>query len=250
MTIWYYVFVFFAGLIAGFINTVAGGGSLLTLPLLIFMGLPPNTANGTNRLAIFMQSISAVAGFKKNNVLNMSEGIQYAIPATIGAIVGAFLAVETKPEILNYFIAGILIVMLFLLLFNPQKRIKPIKNKKTKTNKILLFILFFAIGIYAGFLHASVGFFWLSALVLTAGYDLIKANAVKNFIILLYIPITVLIFAFNGQIDYLLGIILGIGSMIGARLSVMLAVKKGSPVVRYLLLTTIFISALKLLFFP
>lgn len=245
---WIYILVVVIGLLAGFINTIAGSGSLLTLPLLIFLGLDPNTANGTNRLSIFMQSISAVSGFKKNKVFTVNEGVQFAIPATLGAIGGALIAVETKPEMLNYIIAVILVVMLILLLFNPKKWLET-NEKKQKKNKVIMFLLFFATGIYAGFLHASVGFFWLAALVLGAGYDLVKANALKNFIVLLYIPITIVIFALNDQINYGLGLLLGAGSMIGARLAVIMSVKKGAPIIRYFLLIAILISAIKLIFF-
>ncbi|MBN2894223.1 MAG: sulfite exporter TauE/SafE family protein [Bacteroidales bacterium] len=245
---WIYILVVVIGVLAGFINTIAGSGSLLTLPLLIFLGLDPNTANGTNRLSIFMQSISAVSGFKKNKVFTFNEGAQFAIPATIGAIAGALIAVKTKPEVLNYIIASLLVGMLILLLFNPKKWLKPSENKEKK-NKALMFILFLTTGVYAGFLHASVGFFWLAALVLGAGYDLVKANALKNFIVLLYIPITILIFAYNNQINYGLGLLLGAGSMIGARLAVVMSVKKGAPLIRYFLLVAILISAIKLIFF-
>jgi len=246
---WTYILVVGVGVFVGFINTLAGSGSLISLPLLIFLGLDPNVANGTNRLALFMQSLSAVSGFKKNKVFEIKEGIHYGLPAVIGATLGAIIAVETKPEVLNYIIAVLLIGMLILLLFNPQKWIKPNENGEQNKPSALKFILFFAIGVYAGFLHAGVGFFWIAALVLGAGYDLVKANAIKMFIIMLYMPITVAIFAFNHQVDYGLGLLLGAGTIVGARIAVITSVKKGSPFIRYILLFAILISAVKLLFF-
>lgn len=246
---WYiYILVVVIGFLAGFISTVAGSGSLLTLPLLIFLGLDPNMANGTNRVAILMQSMSATSGFRKNKIFELNEAVRYGIPAIIGAIIGAFIAVETRPEILNYIIAIILVAMLILLLFNPKRWLKPKENTNKKFG-VLKFLLFIAIGVYAGFLQASVGFFWLAALVLGSGYDLVKANAVKNFIIMLYVPITVVIFAFNNQIDYGLGLLLGVGSVIGARVAVYVSVKKGSSLIRYFLLLAILGSAVKLIFF-
>ena len=246
---WLYLLVVLVGVFVGFINTLAGSGSLITLPLLIFLGLDPNTANGTNRLALFMQSLSAVSGFKKNKVFEIKEGIHYGLPAVIGAILGALIAVETKPQVLNYIIAILLVGMLILLLFNPQRWIVPSEKGEQNKPGILHFLLFFAIGIYAGFLHAGVGFFWIAALVLGAGYDLAKANAVKMFIIMLYMPITVAIFALNHQLDYVLGLTLGAGTIIGARIAVVTSVKKGSPFIRYILLLAILASAVKLLFF-
>jgi uncharacterized membrane protein YfcA len=248
MEFWSYLLIAFVGVFVGFINTLAGSGSLITLPLLIFMGLDPNTANGTNRLALFMQSLSAVSGFKKNNVFRNKEGIYYGIPATMGAIAGAFIAVETKPQVLNYIIAILLFAMLILLLFNPQRWIKPKQSGEQTKPNFLKFLMFFAIGIYAGFLHAGVGFFWIAALVLGAGYDLVKANAIKMFIIMLYMPITIIIFAINGQVNYILGGVLGIGTVIGARLAVVTSMKKGSPFIRYILLFAIFVSVASLVY--
>jgi len=247
---WLYPIVIIAGIFVGFINTVAGSGSLISLPLLIFLGLDPNTANGTNRLAIFMQSIAAVSGFKKNDVFKIREGINYSIPAIIGAVIGAFIAVETKPQVLNYFIAGILVIMLVFLSFNPKKWIKPKENKESVLRpNFWQNLLFLGIGVYAGFLQASVGFFWIAAFVLSAGYDLVKANALKNFIIMMYIPVTLAVFAFNHQVDYNLGLLMGIGNVIGARLAVVTSIKKGSPFIRYVMLFAILASAVKLIFF-
>lgn len=246
---WYYPVLIIAGVFIGFLNTLAGSGSLISLPLFIFFGLDPNTANGTNRIALFMQSVSAVSGFKKNDVFEIKEGIFYGIPAVMGAIVGAFIAVETKPHILNYFIGAILLIMLVFLSLNPQRWIISHENNQRTKPKCWQFILFFALGVYAGFLQAAVGFFWIAALVLSAGYNLVKANAVKMFIIMLYMPITAIIFALNGQVDIKYGLLLGIGTIVGARIAVKTSISKGSPFIRYILLLAILASAIKIFFF-
>jgi len=245
---WQYLLIAVAGVFVGFINTLAGSGSLIALPLLIFFGLDPNTANGTNRLAITMQSISAVSGYAKKKVFNLKEGFSYGLPTTLGAIIGAFIAVEINSNILNYIIAGLLVFMVILMLLNPDRWIKPKENFEQK-NKLVIFLLYFAIGIYAGFIQASVGFFLLAALVLASGLELVKANALKNFIVMLYIPITLIIFALNNQVNYEMGLIMGIGSIVGARIAVKLSIKKGANFIRYFMLFAILISALKLLFF-
>ena len=233
----------------GFINTLAGSGSLISLPLLMFLGLDPNTANGTNRLAIFMQSLSAVSGFKKHNVISFKENYFFGISAILGATVGALIAVETQPQVLNFIIAFLLVIMLIFLSLNPKKWIKSKENNVKIKPGIFHFLLFFGIGIYAGFIQAGVGFFWIAALVLSANFDLLKANAIKMFIVMLYMPVTMIIFALNGQINYKYGLLLGIGTVIGARLAVVLAIKKGSSLIRYFLLFAILISAIKLIFF-
>ena len=101
------------GFIAGGINTIAGGGSLLTLPILIFLGLPPNMANGTNRIAILFQNIFTTAGFKSKGVVTFPFSIYVGISALIGSLIGAQIAVDIKGETFNKVLAIIMVVIVF-----------------------------------------------------------------------------------------------------------------------------------------
>jgi len=109
------------------------------------------------------------------------------------------------------------------------------------------FAIFFAIGLYGGFIQAGIGFFLIAALVLTVGVDLVKANALKLFIVLIYNALAFVVFALNHQVDYKIGLILGIGNMLGAFVATRVAVKKGPQFARYVLLIALVISSLKLL---
>ncbi|MHC1704017.1 MAG: sulfite exporter TauE/SafE family protein [Tenuifilaceae bacterium] len=244
-----YLLVVFVGVITGFINTLAGSGSLLTLPLLIFMGLPANVANGTNRIAILLQSIVGVGSFKQKKVFEWKDGIWLTIPATVGALIGAIVAVDLNELILNRIIGGLLILMFFIILYKPEKWINQQADSVTPKPTFLRIIVFFAIGFYGGFIQAGVGFFLLAGLVLGAGYDLLKANAVKVLIVLVYTIVALIVFVVNKQVDYFLGIILGIGSMLGAWIATHVAVKRGAGFIRWILLITVFAFAIKLLFF-
>jgi len=244
-----YLLVVFVGVITGFINTLAGSGSLLTLPLLIFMGLPANVANGTNRIAILLQSIVGVASFKQKKVFEWKDGIWLTIPATVGALIGAIVAVDLNELILNRIIGGLLILMFFIILYKPETWINQQADSVTPKPTFLRIIVFFAIGFYGGFIQAGVGFFLLAGLVLGAGYDLLKANAVKVLIVLVYTIVALIVFVVNKQVDYFLGIILGVGSMLGAWIATHVAVKRGAGFIRWILLITVFAFAIKLLFF-
>ena len=114
--IWIYLLVVIVGLVAGFINTLAGSGSLLTLPLLIFLGLPANVANGTNRIGILLQSLVGVGSFRKQKVLNFKEGMWLMIPAVVDSLVGAKLAININEEMMRKAIGALLIIMFFLIL--------------------------------------------------------------------------------------------------------------------------------------
>ncbi|HRW63037.1 MAG TPA: sulfite exporter TauE/SafE family protein, partial [Bacteroidales bacterium] len=185
------------GFLAGFINVFAGGGSLLTLPLLIFMGLPANIANGTNRIALIMQNIVATGSFRQQKVLDFKQGVFLLIPAGIGSIIGAFIAVNVNNGILEKIIGGLLVIMFVFILLKPEQWIQKPDEKKIVKPTILQFVIFFLIGVYGGFIQAGIGFFLVSALVLIVGVDLIKANALKLFIVLIYNILAFIVFAVN-----------------------------------------------------
>ncbi len=245
---WYLIIaVIGIGFFAGFINTLAGSGSLLTLPLLMFLGLDANVANGTNRIAILLQNVVGVASFKQQKVFEWKQGIWLAIPAVIGSIIGAFIATDIDEEIMKYTIAGLLVIMFFLILFKPDKWIKDQAGNIQKKPGILQIIIFFFIGIYGGFIQAGVGFFLLAGLVLGAGMNLVKANAIKVLIVLCYTFFALAVFMYYNQINYKIGLILAIGNMTGAFVGSRIAVSWGPKFVRILLLVTLIIAAMHLL---
>jgi uncharacterized protein len=244
---WYiYPIVILIGLAAGFINTMAGGGSALSLPMLIIAGLPPTIANGTNRIAILMQNLVGTSQFKKEKVLDLKGSLWLAIPAVIGAVPGAIFAVKLNDQILQYVIGGVLVVMLFIVVFKPDIWIKSragiVKSKSSWIN----ILVFFLIGAYGGFIQVGVGFFLLAGLVLVNGLDLLKSNAIKVFIVLLYTIPALFIFIWNKQVDYILGFTLALGNMAGAWLGAKTAVKWGPSFIRYVLIVGLVILAAKL----
>jgi len=246
---WYIILmVIGAGLLAGFINTLAGSGSLVSLPLLIFLGLDPNTANGTNRIAILLQNIVGVGSFHKEKQIEWKTDIRFAFPALLGAIIGSLIAVEIDEDIMGKVIGIVMIIMLVVILLNPKKLLKD--NKQISSEKIWLkYIVFFFVGIYGGFIQAGVGIFILLGIAYTTGINLVRANAVKLLIILLYTPIALAIFIYFGQVNWKYGLILAVGNMIGAFLGTKVAIKQGPKFIRWVLIGIIIISAGKLLFF-
>jgi len=245
---WYLILALIAaGFAAGFINTLAGGGSLLTLPLLMFMGLPANIANATNRIAIFLQNVVGVANFKKQKVFTYKEGIWLAIPAVAGAIPGAIFAIHINELIMTRIIGGLLIFMFFMIIFKPDVWIKGKAGLIKAKPNIVQILIFFLIGLYGGFIQAGVGFFLIAGLVLGTGFDLVKANAIKLFIVLLYTSVAIIIFVINKQIDFRWGLLLALGNMSGAYFASKFAVSWGPKFVRIVLLLVIFLASMKLL---
>ncbi|MBN2595830.1 MAG: sulfite exporter TauE/SafE family protein [Marinifilaceae bacterium] len=244
---YYYILIVIVGVFCGFLNTLAGSGSIISLAVLMFMGLPANVANGTNRIAILMQNIVGVSSFKKQKVFSFKEGIWLALPAIVGSVIGASLAVEINEDMMQKTIGGLLIFLFFIVLYKPDAWVKGQAGLIRSKPSVIQIVIFFFIGLYGGFIQAGVGFFLLSGLVLGAGFDLVKANAIKVFIVLLYTPFALGVFIMNGQIDYKIGFILAAGNMIGAYVAANFAVSLGAKFVRYILLLVIIFASFKFL---
>jgi uncharacterized membrane protein YfcA len=239
---YYYIIIVAVGIVAGIINTLAAGGSLLTLPVLMALGLPPNMANGTNRIAIFLQNVVGVGSFHKQKVMDFPSGFRVGIPAAIGAIAGAFIAVNLNDEVMKLAIAGVMILVFFLMLLNPNRWINSHEEHPPIPYRMQA-VVFFFVGIYGGFIQAGVGFFLLTSLVLGSGFELVKANALKLFVILLYTPLAIVIFFVHGDVNLWMGLVLAVGNMTGAWIGTKIAVKKGAKFIRYFVLVAILIAA-------
>jgi len=246
---WYvYLLAIAAGILAGIINTLAGSGSLVTLPMLIFLGLPPSVANGTNRVGVIVQNIVGIGTFQRKGALDTTGSIWYTIPAMLGAIVGAMIAVDLNEEMMNRAIGIVMIVMLVVILVDPKRWLREKSDVRPGRPSILMLALFFVIGIYGGFIQAGVGIFLLAGLVMGVGYNLTQANAVKLVIVLALSVAAIAVFIYNGQVNWWLGALMAVGQSIGAWLAARFAV--GNPNanvwVRRLLIAVIVLSILKL----
>lgn len=238
--------ILITGIIAGFLNVIAGGGTLLTMPILIFLGLPSSIANGTNRIALTVQNTVAVFNFKKYGYFDWKMGLLLSIPALFGSIIGSKLAISLPDEIFNKILAVAMLLILGLILWQPEKKIKTQIEVLTPKRKLVAVIVFFFIGIYGGFIQAGVGFIIMAALTLIAGMSLVKINSLKVFVVLVYMLASLVIFVANGQVNWLYGFVLAIGSGIGAWLGSKVSVKKGDKWIRIFLIITIVLMSISL----
>ena len=244
---WLYPAVIAAGFGAGFINTLAGSGSLITLPLLIFMGIPANVANGTNRVGVLIQNAVAVESFRRQGMLDMRKGLLLALPAIVGSVVGAQIAVNLDEQLMRQTIGVLMIVMLGVILVKPKRWLVGRPEIANRQPSLVQYLTFFVIGIYGGFIQAGVGIFLLAGLVLSVGYDLVKANAVKVLIILLFTISALVVFILNDQVLWGVGLLLAIGNGLGGWVAARMAVERGAVFVRWLLIAVVSVSALQLL---
>ncbi len=235
-----------AGIFVGFINTLAGGGSIISLSILMLLGLPAGVANGTNRIGILFQNIAGVASFKQQKVLETKKGLILAIPAVIGSLIGAWIAVDLNEDAFEKAIGVIMLLMMIFMLVNPQKYLYGRKELIEKKITFWQVLLFFGIGIYGGFIQLGIGYFLIAGIVFGLGYDLVKTNAIKVLIVLIYTPFTLIIFIINDQVNWAYGLTLTIGTFLGALIASRLAVKKGVNFVRWVIIFVILLTSLHL----
>lgn len=247
MTPLHFIFVLIVGILAGTINVLAGGGSLLTLPLLIFLGLPAPMANGTNRVAVWVQNVTAAAGFRSKGFDSIGYGLFLAVPAIIGAIFGALVAVDINETVFKVILAGLMLVMLGVILWNPTKRFQASAENLTLKRKIIAGIAFLFVGFYGGFIQAGVGILIIATLTLVNGLDLVRVNSYKVVINSTYTLIALLIFAVHGEVNWIIGLSLAIGMGIGGWIGSSLAVAKGEKFIKVILVVAVIAMAIKLL---
>jgi len=253
--------LFAVGLVAGALNVIAGGGSFLTLPMLIFLGLPPTLANGTNRVAIGLQNVGAVWGFHRHRAIDWSWAVAAAVPAAGGAGLGAWAALEVGDEAFRKILAFLMVAISLWTLFVPTGRRRgggeaggePRGDGRPPTTwrqapplqRWGLVAGFFAVGVYGGFVQAGVGFLILAATSLV-GFDLVRGNAVKVLAILSFTTLSLLLFAWQGQVDWSTGLILAVGTVAGSQIGVHLTVLKGHRWVRGVVTAAVIVFAVKL----
>tara|TARA_B100000809_G_scaffold177312_1_gene174827 strand:- start:1292 stop:2065 length:774 start_codon:yes stop_codon:yes gene_type:complete len=236
------------GLFAGVVNTLAGGGSLVTLPVLIlFLGLDEATANGTNRLMVIVAAIVASYGYKSKGVSTHPYGLYFGIAATFGAIIGAKIAIDIDGDTFKRFLAIIMVSVGLIIVFR-SKSIASLDLPERLSGKYLVAALigFFFIGIYGGFLQAGVGIVIMLLLTQVSRLSLIKTNSVKAFSVFFYSIAAVAIFALDGKIIWMVGLWMVLGSIAGAWLSSRWSVDKGDKVIRITLLIMVTYMAIKL----
>ncbi len=224
-------------------NVTAGGGSTLGLPTLIFLGLDPSVANGTNRISIIIQNIGAISSFRRRGVESMKESLRLSLWAIPGAIIGTLFAVQISDEWFQIAI-GIVNLATIVTIFLPQSQLSP-EEAASPARKLLVKISLFFVGIYGGFIQLSVGFLLMAVLYRLSHMNLVRVNLHKVTIALVYNIPALLIFALSDNIRLIPGLVLGLGSATGGWWSAKFQVKKGEGFIKAVLAAALLVVALK-----
>ncbi len=232
------------GILAGFLNVTAGGGSTIVLPLLIFMGMDPGVANGTNRIGILMQNISSVASFHQHSHSEFKESFKLALAALPGAVAGSMTAVRVSDELFQQILAVVMIgVVISMLLPQPKNN-----SANTPHTSWWVYPAMVGVGFYGGFIQVGVGFLFMASLYHLMRISLVRVNMHKVFIVLIYSLPTLLVFFLTDKLQWVPGVALGFGSALGGWWAAHVSVKKGDAFIRGLLIAAILLMAVKLLF--
>jgi uncharacterized membrane protein YfcA len=229
-----------AGIGAGFINTIAGGGSMLTLPALMLLGLPANLANGTNRLSIISQSVSGAWAFHRSGRLDTSGIARVVVPTVVGSAIGAAVASQVPEAILKYVLLGTMMTMALVLAVHPRAVTAPEGSEpRFAERRLAAFGGLFVAGLYAGFVQAGVGFVLLSVLGGIIGYDVVRANALKLVCTLIFGIVATGVFVAADQVVWDFGLLLAGYTVIGSQLGVRFALKVRQDVIRWIIFVAV-----------
>lgn len=209
-----YAIAIIGGLIGGFMNTVASSGTAVTLPLLLFMGLPPTVANATNRVPVVIGVLIASVTFIRSGVMNWRLAVKVVIPCTIGAMVGAFVVDRVPAELVESLIVVAVVMALLLLLTNFKKAFERTIETPARYRWQEAVYLFLA-GLWIGLIVLDGGTYLLMTLMLSMQLPLLQANAYKNLASVFTSGFSLAVMAFDGHVNWEVGGIMAIGSIAG-----------------------------------
>ena len=245
----FFLLLVVTGFIAGIINTLAGGGSNLTIPALMLLGMPADVANATNRVGVLLQSASGVIGFNKNKKLPTADLPAIVIITIVGGVCGAIAALYIPANILKYVLLISMCSMALVMIFAPSVIVPEagtVESKVKNTPKAWLGL--FIAGFYGGLIQAGVGFILLAALCGVLRYDLVRANALKLVCTFVFTLCALLIFIVQGLVQWLPGIALALGSVVGAWIAVKFAISIAPKTMKILLLVMTVIASVAVIF--
>jgi len=242
LDIWQYVVLIGIGAVAGFINVMAGGGSLLTMPAMIFMGMSPATANGTNRIALLAQNITSVSEFRRKGLADFRLSLTLALCTLPGAVLGAIAAVRIDPLWFKRLLAAVMIGVLVLTLKNPKPG-----TGEGSTHPRWAHVGMVGVGFYGGFIQAGVGFIFMALVRGLLHLDLVRTNMHKVFVIGMYMVPSLLVFAVTGQVRWLAGAVLAVGNSLGGWIGTKVQISRGEGVIRVVFAVAVVAMAVKLL---
>ena len=250
MEIWQLGMLSAIGVVAGFLNVMAGGGSLLTVPVMVFMGVPGPVANGTNRIAILAQNVTAVTAFFRRGFSDFRLSLTLAACSLPGAVAGALIGTRLEGEWFNRVLALIMVGVMLVMWLGGNRKRADVQGEPSRKQLLWGHICMVGVGFYGGFIQLGIGFIIMPVLHRVMGLDLVRTNMHKVFIVMSYTIVALLVFASQVEILWVVGLALALGNSIGGWIATNVQVDRGESVINLVLNTVLVVFIIKLLFFP
>lgn len=249
MELWQYILLAMVGVVGGVLNVLAGGGSLIMMPTLILLGVNGSVANGTSRIAVVAQNLTAIFAFRKKGFSDFKLSLSLAACAIPGGVIGALAGTKLDGVWFNRILAAIMICVMVLMATEKKTPTPAVEEAgSTPRRTAVAHLLMVGVGFYGGFIQAGVGFLLMPILHRVLRLDLVRTNMHKVFIVAGYMIPALVVYAAAGKTLWAVGLVLAIGTSIGGYVGSHLAVKKGDPFIRIVLNVALAALAIKLLF--
>lgn len=238
MTLEMIILLIVSGIVVGFINTLAGGGAIMSMTVFMALGLPIGVANGTNRIAVVLQNLTSSAVFIKKRLLDIKSGLKLSVPAIIGNIAGSMVATQINETVFKICMGVVLFAILAYMLF-AKTHIHGGHGLKIKWWHYLWFLL---IGFYGGYVYIGLGYLILAITLTTMHLDIITANVIKGFVIFVATPFSLIVFMLHGQVDYGVGLLHALGNIIGTYVASHYGIHWGTKFLKYFMIAVVLVS--------
>jgi len=248
LDLWHALLLGAVGIVAGFLNVMAGGGSLLTVPVMVFMGLPGPVANGTNRIAILAQNMTAVVTFFRRGFSDFRLSLTLAACALPGSLLGAVVGTRLDGVWFNRVLALVMLGVMLIMHFDRGTARRPENYQPTRRQLVAGHLLMVGAGFWGGFIQMGVGFILMPILNRAMGLDLVRTNMHKVFIIAVYTVAALAVFATQVEVLWAVGLALAVGNSIGGYLGAHFTISSGERLIRVVLNLVLVIFIIKLLF--
>jgi hypothetical protein len=246
LTFQIYLLLFITGLCSGFVDSIAGGGGLIALPVLFSIGLPPDMALGTNKLQGSFGTLSASYNYIRKGVVKVDESLAGILFTLIGACLGAFTIQQMAAGFIEQLVPGLLVCVFLYTLFSKDLGYG---SASPKIPQHLFYLVFgLGLGFYDGFFGPGTGSFWTAALLIVLGLDMRKASGITRIMNFTSNIVALAVFILGGKVVYSAGLCMAAGQVIGARAGSSLAIRKGVKFIRPIFLTVVFMTILRLVY--
>ncbi|WP_022666849.1 TSUP family transporter [Desulfospira joergensenii] len=242
----HFILLFFTGLCAGFVDSIAGGGGLISLPVLLSVGLPPQMALGTNKLQGSFGTLSAAWNFIRTGIVKLDESIHGIVFTFMGAVLGAWSIQQIQAGFIRHIIPVMLLFVFFYTLFS--KNLGRAAGRPRMGRNLFFMVFGLGLGFYDGFFGPGTGSFWTGALLILLGLDMTKASGTTRIMNFVSNIVALSVFIIGRNVLYSAGLTMAAGQIVGARIGSGMAIKRGAAFIRPIFLTVVFFTIVRLIY--